>query len=458
MKEMTLGQIARYAGASCPAGCENLIIDTLCRDSRAAKPGSLFCALPGTAFDGHDFIEKAAENGASAALVSREGDYPLPVLRVPDVLFACQAIAGGYKAQFEGLKTVGITGSAGKTTTTRMTACVLGTKYRLLSTDEDNNGQRGLTFALFGLTDETELALLEMGMSLPGELHRLSVMAKPQIAVINGIGSAHIEYFGTREAILQAKLEILDGMAPDAPLVLNGDDDLLWGLRGKTTHPVLYYGVENRECELRGEIMKAHGEQTVFCAVRGQESALALLPAAGKHNVLDALAAIGVGLLSGVTLFDACTSLSGYTPAHGRENLYHKNGFTILDDCYNASPEALNASLSVLASLPAGNRIAVLGDMLELGAASAGAHEACGAKAAKCCDFLLAVGEFAQNYVNGAVGAGMDPAHARTFESREEAADALALLAQAGDAILFKGSHGAHIERVLSRFLENRKG
>ena len=383
MKEMTLGQIAHYAHAVCPAEYEDLPIDVLCRDSRLAKQGSLFCALPGTAFDGHDFIEKAAENGASAALVSRDGDYPIPVLRVSDTLAACQAIAGGYKAQFAKLKTVGVTGSAGKTTTTRMTACVLGTKYRLLTTDEDNNGQRGLTFRLLDLSDGDELALLEMGMSVPGELGRLSRMAKPDLAVINGIGTAHIEFFGTREKILEAKLEILEGMAPDAPLVVNGDDDLLWALREKTARPILYYGIDNPACALRGEIVSQDAERTVFRVSYAGSTAQAVLPAAGRHNVLDALAAVGAGLLEGVTLPDACAALGAYTPAHGRENLYEKNGFTILDDCYNASPEAVNASLSVLASLPGGKHIAVLGDMLELGAHSAEAHEGCGAQAAR---------------------------------------------------------------------------
>ncbi len=457
MKETTLGTIARWAGAGCPTENEMLRITALCRDSRAAKPGDLFCALPGTAFDGHDFIEKAAENGASAALVSREGDYPLPVLRVPDVLAACQAIAGGYKAQFTGLKTVGVTGSAGKTTTTRMTACVLGTKYRLMTTDEDNNGQRGLTFALFGLSDEEELALLEMGMSLPGEMGRLSRMAKPDLAIINGIGTAHIEFFGRRENILSAKLEILEGMAPDAPLILNGDDDLLWAYRGKTGRPILYYSLDNPDCALRGEILSRNGEKTVFRVQYDGQTAQAVLPAVGRHNVLDALAAVGAGLWEGVSLSDACAALAGFTPAHGRENVYTKYGFTILDDCYNASPEALIASLSVLAGLPGARHIAVLGDMLELGAHSAKAHEACGAQAAACCDYLLACGAYAENYVNGAVGAGMEKSRAIALESREKTADALLAVAQRGDAILFKGSHGAHIERVLAAFLEKRK-
>lgn len=450
---MTLSQIAAFTGAVCPKGLENLEIDTLCRDSRAARPGSLFVPLPGPHFDGHDFIQSALQNGASATLAAKPGAYGASAIYVPDVLLACQAIAAGYKAQFSGLKTIGITGSAGKTTTTKMTACVLGSKYRILTTGEDGNGQQGLTFTLFGLDRSIELAILEMGMSMPGEMGRLSHMARPDLAVINGIGRAHIEFFGTRENILKAKLEILEGMDASGRLVLNGDDDLLWDLRGKLSQDILYYGLRNPQCEISAQVISADAESTRFSVCFGGKCVQAQLPAAGAHNVLDALAAVGVGVKLGIGLEEACAALAGFIPAKGRENIYRKNGFTIIDDCYNASPEALTASLGVMAGLEGGRHIACLGDMFELGAQSAAAHAECGRKAAENCDFLIACGDMARYYIEGARGAGMPKTHTALFSDHASAAAFLRSLAEKGDVILFKGSHGAHMEKVLSAFL-----
>lgn len=454
MEKLTLSQIAAFTGAVCPQGCEDLEIHTLCRDSRAAGPGALFVPLPGPRFDGHDFIENAARSGASATLTARPGDYTIPALAVPDVLLACQAIAAGYKARFPEMKTLGITGSVGKTTTTRMVSCVLGREHRIVCTGEDGNGQQGLTFTLFGLDRDTEIAVLEMGMSLPGEMGRLSRMARPDIAVINGIGRAHIEFFGTRENILKAKLEILEGMPAAGMLVLNGDDELLWGLRGKLTQRLFYYGLRNPDCDICGQILSANVQSSVFSVSYDGRRCQAELPAAGTHNVLDALAAVSVGIVFGVGLEDSCAALAGFVPAKGRENIYRKNGFTIVDDCYNASPEALEASLGVLAGLEGRRRIACLGDMFELGAHSAAAHAECGRKAAETCDFLIACGDMARYYIEGACSAGMSEAHTALFTDRIQAAAFLRNLAGPGDVILFKGSHGAHIEQVLTAFFE----
>ena len=452
MEKLTLSQIAAFAGTTCPAGCEHVKIHTLCRDSRMVGPGCLFVPLSGPRFDGHDFIEQAAQNGASATLTARPGPQPIPALHVSNVLDACQAIAAGYRAQFPDLKTVGITGSVGKTTTTKMTVCVLGQKYRILTTAEDGNGQQGLTFTLFGLDPTIELAVLEMGMSLPGEMGRLSRMAQPDVAVINGIGRAHIEFFGSRENILKAKLEILEGMSGNGQLVLNGDDDLLWALRGKLAQKIFYYGMKNPNCDLTAQMLSSNAESCVFSVSYAGQHVQAELPTAGVHNVLDALAAVGVGLLFDIDLEDACAALAGFVPAKGRENIYRKNGFTILDDCYNASPEALTASLCVMAELEGGRHIACLGDMFELGAQSAAAHVECGRVAAEKCDFLLACGKQARYYVEGACSAGMPASHMALFSDRREAAKFLRTLAQPGDVILFKGSHGAHIEQILSAF------
>ena len=205
MTGVPLSRIAAWAGGICPPGSESVLIDEICKDSRLARPGSLFVPLSGARFDGHDFIPSAAANGASAALCAKPGlTAEIPLISVADALTACQAIAAGWRGCFSP-RVVGITGSVGKTTTARMTAAVLSSRYRLLTTEEDSNGQIGLPFALFRLGPEHEAAVLEMGMSQPGEMTRLTRMARPDAAVINSIGTAHIEFFGTREKICEAK-------------------------------------------------------------------------------------------------------------------------------------------------------------------------------------------------------------------------------------------------------------
>ena len=455
MIPVKLSQIAAWAGAVCPADSGELLIDDICKDSRAARPGSLFVPLPGTRFDGHDFLPAAVEKGASAALCARpELSVEIPLLRVENTLDACQAIAAGYRSLFTPL-VVGITGSVGKTTTALMTAAVLGSRYRLLKTEEDSNGQIGLPFALFRLSPEHEAAVLEMGMSQSGELTRLTRMAKPDTVVINSIGTAHIEFFGTREKICQAKLEILRGLRPGGTVILNGDEPLLWDKRETLGFPTLCYGLSNPAADLRAEILESDGASTVFAAYFRGETCRVRLPAAGAHNVSNALAAILAGICGGISFTDAAAALERYIPARGRQNIYEtRGGITIIDDCYNASPEAVCASLAVLHSLTAGRRFAVLGGMLELGDYAEEGHRRCGRCAAEQVDYLYAYGNDA--YLEGAREAGMDGSRALGFETHEDLARRLAAEIRPGDAVLFKGSHGMHMEKALSLFLKER--
>ncbi len=349
-------------------GIERVMIKDVCKDSRAVRPGSLFVPLPGTRFDGHDFLPDAVSGGASAALCARDGMQfdGFPLLCVKDVLTAYQAIAAGYRSLFSPC-VVGITGSVGKTTTALMTAAVMGSRYRLLKTEEDSNGQVGLPFALFRLMPEHEAAVLEMGMSQPGELSRLTRIARPDIAVINAIGTAHIEFFGTRENICKAKLEILHGLRPGGQVVLNGDEPLLWEQRRYLDNKVFYYGLNNPQADLRAKIVGTEAGATVFDAYFDGRTQRVRLPAVGEHNVSNALAAILAGICAGMDFSEAAAALEGYTPARGRQNIRTAGGVTVIDDCYNASPEAVCASLSVLKELSAAHRFAVLGGMLELG-------------------------------------------------------------------------------------------
>ena len=450
MIERSLAEIASWAGTACPAGYEQVLIRDVCKDSRAARPGSLFVPLPGTRFDGHDFLPSAVAGGASAALCAKDGmELPIPLLRVENVLAACQAIAAGYRKQFSP-RVVGITGSVGKTTTARMTAAVLGSRYRLLTTEEDSNGQIGLPFALFRLLPEHEAAVLEMGMSQPGELTRLTRMACPDVAVINSIGTAHIEFFGTRENICKAKLEILQGLRPGGQVILNGDEPLLWELRGKLGFPALYYGLHNPEADLRAEILKTEQGATVFTAHYQGGRQTVRLPAVGAHNVSNALAAILAGICTGIDFSSAAAAVENYSPARGRQNIQTFAGITIINDSYNASPEAVCASLTVLKNLPAARRFAVLGGMLELGDYAQEGHERCVRCAAESADFLFTYGGDA--YLDGAHAAGMDSAHAAAYATQEALVRRLLAEVRPGDAVLFKGSHGMHMDAALALF------
>ena len=450
MIDVSLAEIASWAGSTCPAGYERVMINDICKDSRTARPGSLFVPLPGTCFDGHDFLPAAVSAGASAALCARDDiALPVPLLRVGNVLAACQAVAAGYRKRFSP-RVVGITGSVGKTTTALMTAAVLGTRYRLLKTDEDSNGQIGLPFALFRLSPEHEAAVLEMGMSQPGELTRLTRMACPDIAVINSIGTAHIEFFGTRANICKAKLEILRGLRPGGQIVLNGDEPLLWEKRGQLEFETRFYGLHNPDADLRAQIVGVDGGTTLFDAYFEGRTQRVRLPAVGEHNVSNALAAILAGVCAGMDFAEAADALKSYMPAHGRQNIYQAGGVTIMNDCYNASPEAVCASLEVLKGLPAARRFAVLGGMLELGDYAREGHMRCGRCAAQCADFLFTYGGDA--YLDGACAAGRDCAHIAAFPTPEALVRRLIQEVKPGDAVLFKGSHGMHMDAALALF------
>ena len=450
MIDVSLEKIAAWAGSNCPAGSEHIRIQDVCKDSRAAHPGSLFVPLPGTRFDGHDFLAAAAANGASAALCARDDvSVDIPLLHVQDVLQAYQAIAAGYRSLFSPF-VVGITGSVGKTTTALMTAAVLGSRYRLLKTEEDSNGQIGLPFALFRLLPEHEAAVLEMGMSQPGELTRLTCMARPDVAVINAIGTAHIEFFGTRENICKAKLEILSGLRPGGKVILNGDEPLLWEKRGKLDFETFFYGLHNPEADLSAEILREENGTTVFDVRYHGEVCRATLPAVGEHHVSNSLAAIFAGICAGIPFSEAVAALKRYVPARGRQNIRQIHGVTMIDDAYNASPEAVCAALSVLGSLPAARRFAVLGGMLELGDYTQEGHVRCGRYAAGVADYLFTYQGDA--YLEGAYAAGMDEAHAVAYATHEALVQRLLKEVRPGDAVLFKGSHGMHMDEALAQF------
>lgn len=457
MKELTLKQIADWCGGKVSARFEHLRVSRMQSDSRKVRSGDLFVALKGAKADGHDFAETAINHGAVAALVSRPISEKLPSIEVEDTLRAYGDIAAGYR-KLTGVKVVGITGSVGKTTTKEMTASVLEAVYHTAKTEGNHNNNLGLPMTIMDMPENTEVAVLEMGMNHSGEMEYLSDIARPDLAIITNIGTMHIEHLGTREGILQAKLEIMRGMPDDGAGVFNGDEPLLWNIRAIGKHKKYYYGIENHACDVTAtDIVELDDGVRFVVHGFGQQFEL-FVPMLGRHAVYNALAATTVGLLLGVKPEQIQARFSSFHNTGMRQKIYVKNGVTIIEDCYNAGPESTEAALDVLAGIKTdGRRIAVLGDMLELGNRSAAEHYRIGRLAVGKADLLLTYGEHSVRTLTGAITGGMNPKNTDHFDTHEDMAHMLKMRVSEGDVVLFKGSRGMRMEKVLQLFLDDKK-
>ena len=457
MKELTLKQIADWCGGKVSARFEHLRVSRMQSDSRKVRSGDLFVALKGAKADGHDFAETAINHGAVAALVSRPISEKLPSIEVEDTLRAYGEIAAGYR-KLTGVKVVGITGSVGKTTTKEMTASILEAVYHTAKTEGNHNNNLGLPMTIMDMPENTEVAVLEMGMNHSGEMEYLSSIARPDLAIITNIGTMHIEHLGTREGILQAKLEIMRGMPEDGAGVFNGDEPLLWNIRAIGKHKKYYYGIENHACDVTAtDIVELDDGVRFVVHGFGQQFEL-FVPMLGRHAVYNALAATTVGLLLGVKPEQIQARFSSFHNTGMRQKIYVKNGVTIIEDCYNAGPESTEAALDVLAGIKTdGRRIAVLGDMLELGNRSAAEHYRIGRLAVGKADLLLTYGEHSVRTLTGAITGGMNPKNTDHFDTHEDMAHMLKMRVSEGDVVLFKGSRGMRMEKVLQLFLDDKK-
>ncbi|MBR7010943.1 MAG: UDP-N-acetylmuramoyl-tripeptide--D-alanyl-D-alanine ligase [Oscillospiraceae bacterium] len=411
-------------------------------DSRKIGPGELFIAIPGER-DGHGYIPAAMAAGAAAALGQRQ--LPgVPMIVVPDSVKAWEQIAARWRESLKGLRIIGLTGSVGKTTTKEMCALACGAARRTQRTLYNYNNERGVAKTLLDFRPETELGVVEMGMNHAGEISRLSTMARPNVAVITGIGKAHIGNLGSQENICRAKLEILDGLAPDGVAVLNGDDPLL-----RAAAPAcrtLWFGL-GPDNDLRAEEIRDTGTGVAFTAAGFGRRVRVELPVPGKHYVMDALAALLAAHCVDVELETAAKGLQQFENTGNRLKISEARGCTLIADCYNAGVESMAAAFEVLRDrATAGRRIAVLGDMLELGSYAPTAHRLVGAQAAAAADLVLAFGEESRALTAAAGEKG------RHFETREALLEALCEAARPGDTILFKASHGMRLEEVLKAF------
>jgi UDP-N-acetylmuramoyl-tripeptide--D-alanyl-D-alanine ligase len=438
----------------------DLSLSRLCIDSREAGPGALFVALAGETTDGHRFIADALRAGASALLVREPvAGSPVPQVVVADTR---AALAGFTRAHLAatGARVVAITGSVGKTTTKEMTAAVLATRLSVLKTEGNLNTFTGIPMTVAGLTPEHDVLVAEYAMSAAGDIAFLAEMAPPEVGVVLNVGLSHAGMLGGGiEAVARAKRELVEALQPTGLAVLNAADERVLAMRAVSKAPVLLFGLSGSAVRaeappaVRAEDVRLDGlGGTQLTLVTPAGRARVHLPAPGLHAVSNALAAAAVGHHLGVGPEDAAEALAGFRPIAGRlMPRVGLEGAVILDDCYNASPDSMRAALAVLLEDPRRPRIAVLGDMLELGEATEEEHRGLG-RAAAGVELLVAVGEHAGLIREGAVEAGMEPARALVAASREEAAE-LVRPRLNGAIVLVKASRGVALEEVVSRLV-----
>jgi UDP-N-acetylmuramoyl-tripeptide--D-alanyl-D-alanine ligase len=441
-------------------------------DSRQVIPGSLFVAIPGENVDGHDFIEEAFRRGASFALIQRDmnGSYrtldlravlsvdsfpredmaPPLCLRVENTVTALQQIARYWRRKLD-LRVVGITGSVGKSTTKEMVAEVLSTKFRTLKSPGNLNNEIGLPLTILRLSSGHQRAVLEMGFYVPGEIAFLCDIARPQIGVVTNIGTVHAERAGSQEAIARGKAELVQALppAPDGVAILNFDDPWVRQMEEKTKARVFFYGL-SREANLWADNVVGLGLEGIRFRLHYQGETLHVrIPLIGRHSVHTALRAAAVGLAEGMSWQEI---LDGLHQGHTQLRLAavrSQTGALLLDDTYNASPESMLAALNLLDELE-GRKVAVLGDMLELGPYERGGHEMVGLRAAQVANVLLTLGERAHLIADAARRAGMRKTSILEFNEFEPLMEWLKANLTKEDAVLIKGSHGLRMDRIAS--------
>ena len=457
---LTADKVAEICGGTMyNVGCEHKVLfETVCTDSREADNTSMFVAIRGERVDGHSYISNVVKAGCRCVIAER---IPLDVkgiavIVVQDSIRAIRDIAQYIKSQVD-IKTVAVTGSVGKTTTKEFLSAVLDRKFNLYKTEGNFNSTIGMPMSMIELSQRNDAAVFEMGMSGLGEIEFMSEAAQPDVAVITNIGSSHLEMLGSRENICRAKMEITAGLKDGGTLFLNGDEPLLQGHESER-YNVRYFGMKNEECDYFASNIRNTETGLVFDmrtpAGEYKDIAINLV---GSHNVYNAMVAFSVGLRMDMSEEAIREGLLSYRAAKMRQNIYNVGGITVIEDCYNASPESMNAAINVLgdtAKVKGGRMIALLGDMRELGTTTATLHAGVGSYLAqKKADYLFTYGELSsQNLADGAIKNGMDENH--IFRSPVTDAEAvgqkLLSVLKEGDVLLVKASRGLAAENVLN--------
>ncbi len=447
--KLELGAVALALGARSPLG--GLALDTPVAgwsvDTRTQNVGELFFALRGENGDGHQFAAAAVEMGAVAAVVDRPSGAARELL-VDDTLAALGRLAAWARTRWGG-QVVGVTGSAGKTTTKDAIAHLLATRIATGKTSGNFNNHIGVPLSILRLPEDCRVAVLEIGMNHAGEIRALSAIARPQTGVVTNVGYAHVECLGSIEGVALAKRELIESLPPDGTAVLNADDPRVLAFREIHPGPVVTYGL-SPSADVRGEDVRLDVGQARFRV----DSVDFESPLPGRHGVLNVLAALAVARvyeLPAAALREAVRTIPG---GNMRGERLTRGGVTIWNDCYNANPEAMRAMLDVLAATPAARRFAILGELLELGGSAERLHRETGLYAVQSgVHFLAGVRGAARYMIEEARAAGMDASAARFFEDPAASGAWLRENARPGDAVLFKGSRGVRMERALERFL-----
>ncbi|MCE5204326.1 MAG: UDP-N-acetylmuramoyl-tripeptide--D-alanyl-D-alanine ligase [Coriobacteriales bacterium] len=467
MLTLSVTRLLEVTGGELLAGEERTMINGLAIDSREVMPGSAFVAFTGERVDGHDFIADAVRAGARAIIVTRDEEsfretlatsrrQGVALVRVDDAAAAVQALASFHRDRLT-CPVIGVTGSTGKTTTKDLLRSVLGTRMKVVATEGNRNNELGVPLTIMEAGLDTGALVVEMAMRGRGQIAKLARIARPTAGLITNVGVSHIEVLGTEEAIADAKGELADALPEHGRLFLNGDDAWSDVIAARTQAAVTRYGV-SEACDVRAEaIGVTELGNPVFTLVAEQGSASVTLPVPGRHNVYNALAAAAVGLYLEVSLDDVVRGLEEATFTRMRmETFQAASGVTVINDAYNANPVSMRAALAALTDVPAsGRRIAVLGDMAELGSLSELAHFKLGEEAARSrVDVLVTVGERARRIAEGALAAGMMEDRVRPCASPEEASEVLDDVLEGGDVVLVKASRVMGLERVVEGIIQ----
>jgi UDP-N-acetylmuramoyl-tripeptide--D-alanyl-D-alanine ligase len=453
MNPLPLSEIARFAGGSISCGDETVVIEKVSTDSRTLKPGELFVALRGENFDGHKFVERAAQAGAAGAIVESAWKGKIPknfaLIRANDTLRAYQQLAANYRKSLA-LNVVAITGSNGKTSTKDFTAAVLARRFRVTKTEGNFNNHVGLPRTILQATSSDEVAVWEIGMNHPGEIAALAKLAAPDAAIITNIGVAHIEFMVSREKIAEEKGALAGAVSAQGTVILNADDPFTRSIATRARAKLILAGTTAGNIRA-GEISHS-GTGTDFTILEGAHRCRAQLPVPGLHMVQNALLAVAAGRAFGLSLEDCAAGLVAAPLTKARLQIKDLGGVQFLDDSYNANPDSMKAALRTLVELDAdGKRIAVLGEMHELGDESERGHWEVGETAAALkIDHLIAIGDAAIAIADGARRAGLQKT--AVVNSTSEAAELLNEIAAPGDLILIKGSRASRTEEVIEHF------
>lgn len=452
MEQLTIKEIEEATGGALLSEDENVIIDSISTDSRTMESQTLFVPLKGETNDGHDYIDMAISNGAKAILTEKKGTFPsdVSVILVEDTTKALGMLAKYYLAKMQ-VKVVAVTGSVGKTSTKEMVAAVLSKKFRVVKTKGNFNNHIGLPKTVFTLTKEDEIAVLEMGMNHFGEIDYLADIAQPDVAAITNIGVSHIENLGSREGILKAKMEVDDHLKAGGKLVLNADNDLLQSVIPSVSDHVLTYSIENQSAMYVAKNIEISKGSISFSVEVSNRVYQPVIYALGEYHVYNALCALAIGRYFGMDMAEIVDGIASFENAAMRMSIEKKGDYTFIVDCYNAAPDSMEAAIKVLSDYEGERKVAVLGDMMEMGEFAPAFHEKVGhIVAQQSIDVLVTIGSRAEYIARGAISEKMRPQNIHSFLTIEEFIEAYPHIVKKSDVILLKASRAMTFEKILS--------